>query len=109
MLWTVCKILSQIIFYLGQVILGQLTYMFVMINKLTKEKKMKNVKVKEETSSTSALSILGGLLIIFAIVDFGLSWTGVNLTGFLGPVSRFTPMIFGFIGATLLSAGKESG
>jgi hypothetical protein len=48
-------------------------------------------------------------LIVFAIVDFGLSWTGVNLTGFLGPVSRFTPMIFGFIGACLLSAGKESG
>ena len=43
------------------------------------------------------------------IIDFGMSWTGVNLTGFLGPVSRFTPMIFGFIGASLLNAGKESG
>ena len=70
---------------------------------------MKKVKVKEETGSTSVLSILGGLLIVFAIADIGLSWTGVNLTGFLGPVSRFTPMIFGFIGASLLSAGKESG
>ena len=48
-------------------------------------------------------------MIVFAIVDFGMSWTGVNLTGFLGPVSRFTPMIFGFIGASLLSVGKESG
>ena len=66
-------------------------------------------KVKEEVSGTSALNILGGLLIVFAIADFGLSWTGVNLTEFLGPVSRFTPMIFGLIGATLLSAGKESG
>jgi len=83
--------------------------MFVMTNKQTKEKKMKNVKVKEEKSDTSVLSILGGLLIVFAIVDFGMSWTGVNLTGFLGPVSRFTPMIFGFIGASLLSVGKESG
>ena len=83
--------------------------MLVMVNKQTKEKKMKKVKVKEEENSTSALSILGGLLIVFAIVDFGLSWTGVNLTGFLGPISRFTPMIFGFIGACLLSAGKESG
>ena len=82
--------------------------MLLMVNKQKKEKKMK--KVKEEASDTSALSILGGLLIVFAIVDFGLSWTGVNLTGFLGPeVSRFTPMIFGFIGASLLSAGKESG
>tara|TARA_B100000965_G_C18929884_1_gene472603 strand:- start:165 stop:416 length:252 start_codon:yes stop_codon:yes gene_type:complete len=83
--------------------------MYVMSNKQTKEKKMKNVKVKEAKSDTSVLSILGGLLIVFAIIDFGMSWTGVNLTGFLGPVSRFTPMIFGFIGATLLSAGKESG
>jgi len=83
--------------------------MLLMVNKQKKEKKMKKVKVKEEASDTSALSIIGGLLIVFAIVDFGLSWTGVNLTGFLGPVSRFTPMIFGFIGASLLSAGKESG
>ena len=81
--------------------------MLVMVNKQTKEKKMK--KVKEEANGTSALNILGGLLIVFAIADFGLSWTGVNLTGFLGPVSRFTPMIFGFIGASLLSVGKESG
>ena len=80
-----------------------------MVNKQKKEKKMKKVKVKEETGGTSSLSVLGGLLIVFAIVDFSLSWTGVNLTGFLGPVSRFTPMIFGFIGASLLSAGKGSG
>jgi hypothetical protein len=101
--------LSKIIFYLGQEVLNELPYMCVMTNKQTKEKKMKNVKVKEEARDTSALSILGGLLIVFAIADFGLSWTGVNLTGFLGPVSRFTPMIFGFIGESLLSAGKESG
>ena len=70
---------------------------------------MSKVKVKKETNDASFLSILGWLLIVFAIIDFGMSWTGVNLTGFLGPVSRFTPMIFGFIGASLLSAGKESG
>ena len=99
--------LSKLFFYLGQEVLNELPYMCVMTNKQTKEKKMK--KVKEEVSGTSALNILGGLLIVFAIADFGLSWTGVNLTGFLGPVSRFTPMIFGFIGASLLSAGKESG
>ena len=83
--------------------------MLLMVNKQKKEKKMSKVKLKNETSDTSGLSILGGLLIVLAIADFGLSWTGVNLTGFLGSVSRFTPMIFGFIGASLLSAGKESG
>ena len=74
-----------------------------------RRKKMSKVKVKKETNDASFLSILGWLLIVFAIIDFGMSWTGVNLTGFLGPVSRFTPMIFGFIGASLLNAGKESG
>ena len=49
------------------------------------------------------------ILIVFAVADFGMSWAGVNLTEFLGPVSRFSPMIFGFIGATLLNVGKESG
>tara|TARA_Y100000590_G_scaffold469674_1_gene659036 strand:- start:1397 stop:1645 length:249 start_codon:yes stop_codon:yes gene_type:complete len=82
--------------------------MFDMTNK-QRRKKMSKVKVKKETNDASFLSILGWLLIVFAIIDFGMSWTGVNLTGFLGPVSRFTPMIFGFIGASLLNAGKESG
>ena len=73
----------------------------------TKGNKMKKVKVQSETSSTSALQVLGFLLIAFAIADFALSWAGVNLTSFMGSASRFSPMIFGFIGATLMSAGKD--
>jgi hypothetical protein len=42
-------------------------------------------------------------------LDFGLSWAGTNITGFLGPLSQFTPIAFGFIGAALLNAGTESG
>ena len=74
---------------------------------LTKGKKMKKAKVQNETSSTSALQVLGFLLIAFAIADFALSWAGVNLTSFMGAASRFSPMIFGFIGATLMSTGKD--
>ena len=73
----------------------------------TKGKKMKKAKVQNETSSTSALQVLGFLLIAFAVADFALSWAGVNLTSFMGSASRFSPMIFGFIGATLMSAGKD--
>ena len=73
----------------------------------TKGKKMKKAKVQNETSSTSALQVLGFLLIAFAIADFALSWAGVNLTSFMGSASRFSPMIFGFIGAALMSAGKD--
>ena len=74
---------------------------------LTKGKKMKKAKVENETSSTSALQVLGFLLIAFAIADFALSWAGVNLTSFMGAASRFSPMIIGFIGATLMSTGKD--
>ena len=73
----------------------------------TKGKKMKKTKVQNETSSTSALQVLGFLLIAFAVADFALSWAGVNLTSFMGSASRFSPMIFGFIGATLMSTGKD--
>ena len=68
---------------------------------------MRKVKVQEDTNSTSALQILGFLLVGFAIADFALSWAGVNLTSFMGGASRFSPIIFGFLGATLMSVGKD--
>ena len=68
---------------------------------------MRKVKVQEDTNSTSALQILGFLLVAFAIADFALSWAGVNLTSFMGGASRFSPIIFGFLGATLMSVGKD--
>jgi hypothetical protein len=74
----------------------------------TKGKKMKKTKVQNETNNTSALQVLGFLLIAFAVADFALSWAGVNLTSFMGAASRFSPMIFGFIGATLMNAGGDS-
>jgi hypothetical protein len=69
---------------------------------------MKKAKVQNETNNTSALQVLGFLLIAFAVADFALSWAGVNLTSFMGAASRFSPMIFGFIGATLMNAGGDS-
>ena len=76
-----------------------------MKNKQQKEKKMK--RVKEDTGGTSLINIVGGLLIAFAVIDFAMSFAGTNLTSFMGPVSRFSPIIFGLIGSTLLNAGKE--
>ena len=71
---------------------------------------MRKVKVQEDTNSTSVLQILGFLLVAFAIADFALSWAGVNLTSFMGGASRFSPMIFGFIGAVLVNFdGMEDG
>jgi hypothetical protein len=76
-----------------------------MKNKQRKEEKMKKANVA--SNNISFINIIGGLLIIFAVIDFVLSFAGTNLTSFLGPASRFSPIIFGLIGSTLLNVGKE--
>ena len=77
--------------------------------KQTKERKMKKTSVKVVESKTSILQVIGGLFILFAVADFALSYMGTNLTGFMGPVSRFSPIIFGLIGTVLMNSGKEDG
>ena len=72
--------------------------------KQTKEKKMKKTNVKVVEQKTSILQVIGGLFILFAIADFALSYMGTNLTGFMGPASRFSPIVFGLIGSALLNS-----
>jgi len=70
---------------------------------------MKTVKAEQtETSNTSFINIVGGLLIAFAVIDFAMSFAGTNLTSFLGPVSRFSPIIFGLIGSALLNFRRRA-
>ena len=71
------------------------------------DKLMKNTKVKKEEKKINIANLFGMLLIGIAILDFALSWMGTNLTYFLGPVSRFSPMILGFIGFTLMNIGEN--
>ena len=71
------------------------------------ENKMTQTKVK--TGNTSVLQVLGGMLLVFAVADFVLSWMGINLTQFMGPASRFSPIIFGVIGSALINMTKEDG
>ena len=53
----------------------------------------------------SIMQVIGSLLIIFAIADFGLSYMGYNLTPFLPDgISRFSPIVIGLIGGALLKA-----
>ena len=80
---------------------------YIIDMKQTKERKMRKTNVKAVEEQTSALQIIGGLFILFAVADFALSWMGTNLTGFMGPVSRFSPIIFGLIGSVLMNSGKE--
>ena len=67
---------------------------------------MKN-KTKTKVKKTNFLGFTGMLLVGFAIIDFTMSWMGTNLTAFLGPVSKFSAMITGFIGISLLNVGNE--
>ena len=78
-------------------------------NKQQKEKKMTQVKTKKNTDNFSVLQILGVMLLVFAVADFALSWMGINLTQFMGPASRFSPIIFGMIGSALMNVTKEDG
>ncbi len=66
-------------------------------------------QVKTKTNNTSVLQIIGGMLLVFAVADFALSWMGINLTQFMGPASRFSPIIFGVIGSALMNITKEDG
>ena len=68
---------------------------------------MRKMKIKIEEQKSGLAQLLGMLLIGFATLDFALSWMGVNLTSFMGPVSRFTPIILGIIGFGLLNMGKN--
>ena len=68
---------------------------------------MKKVKVEEVKNGNAVMQPFGGLLIAVGILDFALSWGWTNITAFLGPLSQFTPMAFGFIGFAMLSAGKD--
>lgn len=70
---------------------------------------MTKIKAQTETNSFSVLQVLGTLFLVFAAADFALSWMGVNLTPFMGPASRFSPIIFGVIGTVLMNVNKEDG
>ena len=51
------------------------------------------------------MQIIGYVLIIFAVADFGLSWVGINLTPFLpNQIATFTPIVIGGIGYLFLNA-----
>ncbi len=68
---------------------------------------MRQSKTKVKNESSSFFQILGGLLLVFGIADFAVSWMGINLTPFMGGASRFSPLIFGFVGAALMNIRKE--
>jgi hypothetical protein len=54
------------------------------------------------------MEIIGYIFIGIGVIDFLVGNFGnMNLTYFLGPVSSFSPLIFGGIGAALISAGNK--
>jgi len=67
----------------------------------------KNEILVNEEKTTGIATILGGLLIAFSVVDFALSFAGINLTSFFGPISRFTPIATGLLGGFLINSDKN--
>ena len=54
------------------------------------------------------MQIIGIIIIVFAIADFGLSYMGINLTPFLPPeISRYSPIAIGLLGGLLLNIGNK--
>ena len=54
------------------------------------------------------MEIIGYIFIVIGVADFlAGNFGNVNLTYFLGPLSSFSPLIFGGIGALLIGAGKK--
>ena len=54
------------------------------------------------------MQLIGALLVIIGIIDFGLSWIGIDLTSqFVGTLSPYTPIICGIIGVILWRIGEK--
>ena len=52
---------------------------------------------------------IAGIFYILAVADFGLSWMGINITSFLGPMSNFSPILLGGIGFVIQKLGESGG
>ena len=54
------------------------------------------------------MEVIGYIFIAIGVADFLIGNFGnINLTYFLGPLSSFSPLIFGGIGLLLLNLGKK--
>ena len=55
-------------------------------------------EVQQPTGTSEYIAFLGYVFIGLGVLDFLLSFSGTNITFFLGFFSTFTPIIFGLIG-----------
>ena len=54
------------------------------------------------------MEVIGYIFIAIGVADFLMGNFGnINFTYFLGPLSSFSPLIFGGIGALLIGASKK--
>ena len=64
-------------------------------------------EVQQPTGTSEYIAFLGCVFIGLGVLDFLLSFSGTNITFFLGFFSTFTPIIFGVIGGALISQKDE--
>ena len=65
---------------------------------------MKKIKVQEKTNDYGVFEFWNTINRI-CNSWFAMSWMGTNLTAFLGPLSQFTPLAAGLVGAMFLNLG----
>tara|TARA_B100001564_G_C20580926_1_gene643079 strand:+ start:878 stop:1081 length:204 start_codon:yes stop_codon:yes gene_type:complete len=51
--------------------------------------------------------MFGYILVGIAMLDFVLSYAGINLTSFLGAFSRYSPLVIGGLGYLLISGNSK--
>ena len=63
---------------------------------------------KTLTNAPSKIGLMFGyILVAFAMLDFVLSYAGVNLTPFLGAFSRYSPILIGGLGYLFISGNSR--
>ena len=58
------------------------------------------------------LKIIGGLIVAWSVLDWGLSWMSIDLYNIIGikvpdSIYSFTPLITGIIGGGVYSLGED--
>ena len=63
---------------------------------------------KKTKAYNKSMEIIGYIFIGIGVIDFLIGNFGnMNLTSFLGPLSSFSPLIFGGIGALIIGASRK--
>jgi hypothetical protein len=69
---------------------------------------MKSTIIEVDNKRSLNLGMILGLIICaFSLIDFFSSFFGINMTPFLGSMSRYSPIIEGLLGNFIISVSRK--